>query len=134
MNEILNPKSEIRTKPEIRNSNRKTAPDESNSDFGLRISFGFRISGFGFVSSVINRELQLKAVLLCLCFSPIKSLAGHDMRFDSVDGDVTPREYQSFIEHLDGQLPPTPSNNIGNVLSYERVGGGTLHGMQTFYS
>jgi hypothetical protein len=61
-------------------------------------------------------------------------VAGHDMRFESVDGDVTTNEYRSFIEHLDVQLPSTPSNNIGNLMVYERVGGATLHGMQTFYS
>jgi hypothetical protein len=56
------------------------------------------------------------------------------MRFESVDGDVTTNEYRSFIEHLDQQLPPTPSNNLDNVMVYERLGGGTLHGMQTFYA
>ena len=51
-----------------------------------------------------------------------------------MDGDVTTNEYRSFIEHLDQQLPPTPSNNLDNVMVYERLGGGTLHGMQTFYA
>jgi hypothetical protein len=67
------------------------------------------------------------------------------MVLERVDGDVTTNEYRSFIEHLDQQsslpgptrgegLPPTPSNNIGNIMVYERLGGATLHGMQTFYS
>src|SRR5881396_2622974 len=77
---------------------------------------------------------QFLAALLCFCISAIESVAGHKMRFESVEGDVTTNEYRSFIEHLEQQLPPTPSNNIGNVMVYERIGGGTLHGMQTFYA
>ena len=56
-----------------------------------------------------------------------------DMVLQGLDGDVTTNEYGSFIDKLN-YLPPPPSNNIGNVMVYERVGGGNLHGMQTFYS
>src|SRR5437773_5858759 len=47
--EIRNPKSEIRRKPEIRGPKSYVLPDSAgSSDFGLRISFEFRISNFGF--------------------------------------------------------------------------------------
>ena len=81
----------------------------------------------------MNAISRSTTILLLLVLTSGSALA-HDMRFDSVEGDVTTNEYNSFIEHLDQQLPPTPSNNIGNVMVYERVGGGTLHGMQTFYA
>src|SRR5881628_565284 len=53
------PKSEIRNPKEARNPNaeiRRQAPGPLwplVSDFGLRISFGFRLSDFGFVSSFV---------------------------------------------------------------------------------
>src|SRR2546426_10765984 len=99
-----------------------------------------------------DRELQLKSVhlrkrtlkaifrgaktltlMLCVCL-PAGGRAGDWMVFEGPDGGVTTNEYRSFIAHLDRQLPPTPSNNIGNVMVYERVGGGTLYGMQTVYA
>src|SRR5262245_20359565 len=53
--EIRNPKSEIRKKSEIRipnvcgySSHNRSRREILNSDFGLRISFGFRASDFGF--------------------------------------------------------------------------------------
>src|SRR6266446_669211 len=47
--EIRSPKSEIQRKPEIRGPKSYASPDcVGFSDFGLRISFGFRISDFGF--------------------------------------------------------------------------------------
>ena len=51
--EIRNPKPETRRKPEIRSSNARLCRQPKNgsrlSDFGFRLSFGFRISGFGFL-------------------------------------------------------------------------------------
>ena len=82
----------------------------------------------------IFNSVKILALFLCFCLWAFESKAGHDMRFERLDGDVTTNEYKSFVEHLDVQLPPTPSNNIGNLMVYERVGGATLHGMQTFYS
>jgi hypothetical protein len=55
------------------------------------------------------------------------------MVFMGLEGDVTTNEYKSFINKLN-YLPPPPSNNLGTVMVYERVGGGTLHGLQTFYA
>jgi thymidylate kinase len=55
LGEIRNPKSEIRKKSEIRNPNpRQMFPVVPCrlSDFGFRVSFGFRISGFGFCSAL----------------------------------------------------------------------------------
>ena len=80
---------------------------------------------------MIGMRFPWPAILLLIFFS--SRVLAHDMRFESVAGEVTTNEYRSFIEHLDRQLPPTPSNNLGNVMAYERVGGATLHGMQTFY-
>jgi protein-S-isoprenylcysteine O-methyltransferase len=54
------------------------------------------------------------------------------MVLEGLDGDVTTNEYQSFINKLNDQ-PPPPSNNIGNLMVYEKDGG-RIHGMQTFYS
>src|SRR6266550_3220800 len=46
---IRSPKSEIRRKPENRGPRSYASPDCAGfSDFGLRVSFGFRISDFGF--------------------------------------------------------------------------------------
>jgi hypothetical protein len=54
------------------------------------------------------------------------------MTLEGTDGDVTTKEYQSFIDKLH-YLPPPPTNNIGNLMVDERDGA-RLHGMQTFYS
>jgi hypothetical protein len=56
-----------------------------------------------------------------------------DLVLAGLDGDVTTNEYMSFIDKINA-LPPPPSNNIGNTMVYEAVGGGKLHGLQTFYS
>src|SRR6185503_6421492 len=91
-----------------------------------------RISGFehrqaGFFSLCFR-------ILCCVLLLTTATVhADEDMRLESVDGDVTSREYQSFIDKVNSQ-PPPPSNNIGNIMVYERLGGGTLHGLQTFYS
>jgi hypothetical protein len=72
-----------------------------------------------------------RTILLLIFFS--SRVFAHDMRFDSIEGDVTTNECRSFIEHLDQQLPPPPTNNIGNLMVDEKDGA-RLHGMQTFYS
>jgi hypothetical protein len=72
-----------------------------------------------------------RTILLLVFFS--SRVLAHDMRFDSVEGDVTTNEYRSFIEHLDQQLPPPPTSNIGNLMVDEKDGA-RLHGMQTFYA
>ena len=59
--------------------------------------------------------------------------AADDMRLESAEGDVTTNEYRAFIAKVN-DMPPPPGNNIGNVMVYESVGGGKLHGLQTFYS
>ncbi len=64
--EIRRPKSEAREKPEDRNPKEQTA-HVSFSDFGFRISFGFRPSDFG---------LCLVGVLLLLSFVPRVQAAG----------------------------------------------------------
>src|SRR5437867_5791492 len=46
--EIRNPKSEARKKPEFRNPKARISDGLPSSAFGLRISFGFRASEFGF--------------------------------------------------------------------------------------
>src|SRR6266404_4464973 len=48
--ETRRPKSEGRKKVEIRNPKRPRVRRSSDSGFGLRTSFGFRPSGFGFCS------------------------------------------------------------------------------------
>src|SRR5262245_49467338 len=75
----------------------------------------------------VNRSAagQFLGVLLCWYLSVSRGVAGHDMRFETLNGDVTTNEYQSFIKHLDVQLPPTPGDNINNLMVYERVGGAT---------
>jgi hypothetical protein len=73
------------------------------------------------------------AVLFCFCLSAIEAAAGHKMLLESVDADVTTNEYRSFIEHLEQQLPPPPSNNIGNLMVDEKDGA-RIHGLQTFYA
>ena len=47
-------------------------------------------------------------------------------------GDVTKKEYESFLDKL-ASLPPPPTHNVGNLMVYEKDGT-RLHGMQTFYS
>ena len=80
-----------------------------------------------------TRAFLPAAALLCSCLCASTTLAGHDMRFESVDGAVTTNEYQSFIDHLDQQLPPPPTSNIGNLMVDEKDGA-RLHGLQTFYA
>ena len=65
---------------------------------------------------MIGMRFPWPAILLLIFFS--SRVLAHDMRFESVAGEVTTNEYRSFIEHLDRQLPPTPSNNLGNVMAY----------------
>lgn len=55
-----------------------------------------------------------------------------DMVLESLDGDVTTNEYQSFIDKLN-YLPPPPTNDIGNLMVDEHDGA-RIHGLQTFYS
>jgi hypothetical protein len=61
-----NPKSEARNPKEIRNPKSEKArlgqDVASDSDFGLRISFGFRISGFGFGRKAGRKELAAPTV------------------------------------------------------------------------
>ncbi len=77
--------------------------------------------------------LALAVVSSWLGLLPVISAVRFEhLRLEGVDGDVTTNEYESFIAKLH-ELPPPPSNNIGNLMVYEAVGGGKLHGMQTFY-
>jgi len=71
----------------------------------------------------------------CVVFLMVENGAcGKDehMVLTGLEGEVTTNEYRSFLNKLN-YLPPPPSNNLGNLMVYERVGGGNLHGMQTFY-
>jgi protein-S-isoprenylcysteine O-methyltransferase Ste14 len=58
--------------------------------------------------------------------------SARNMVLEGLNGDVTTNEYASFIDKINN-LPPPPSNNIGNLMVYEKDGT-RLHGMQTFYS
>jgi len=60
-----NPKSEIRMPKETRNPNLEPQPDAAASDFGVRPSFGFRNSTFGFFHRHF-RELSVAAALVVL--------------------------------------------------------------------
>lgn len=81
-----------------------------------------------------QRRLFSEALNCCIILWLAGNLArAGDMRLDSIEGDVTKREYDSFIAKLQ-ELPPPPTNNIGNTLVYEAAGGGKLHGLQTFYA
>lgn len=76
------------------------------------------------------------AILLLLCGTVLvakQAIASEDFVINGLAGDVTTNEYKAFLVKL-RELPPPPSNNIGNTLVYERIGGASLHGMQTFYS
>src|SRR5262245_1212207 len=55
------------------------------------------------------------------------------MVLEGLDGEVTTNELNAFVSFVNA-LPAPPSNNIGNTMVYESVGGAKLHGMQTFYS
>src|ERR1051325_11346682 len=70
--EARNPKSEIRNQQVVAFRATPTSPDPSagnqhhlaitrrHSDFGLRISFGFRISAFGFLASRAGRTVKMR--------------------------------------------------------------------------
>ena len=74
--EIRSPKSEIRRKPEIRGPKSYVSPDcAGSSDFGLRITFGFRISDFGFprrfrmnpdLPKTLQEEMEMRLLALLL--------------------------------------------------------------------
>jgi protein-S-isoprenylcysteine O-methyltransferase Ste14 len=86
----------------------------------------------------MTRHLRLvngsRAFLAMLLFVGINLARAEDrdMVLESLDGDVTTNEYQSFIDKLN-YLPPPPTNNIGNFMVDERDGA-RIHGMQTFYA
>ena len=71
-------------------------------------------------------------LLICFCLPAFANAAeDRDMVLESLDGDVTTNEYQSFIDKL-AFLPPPPSNNIGNLMVDEKDGA-RQHGLQTVY-
>jgi len=82
----------------------------------------------------------IKKYLLALPWIPFcialllarQAVASEDFVIDGLDGDVTTNEYTAFLIKL-RELPPPPSNNIGNLMVDERDGA-RLHGMQTFYA
>src|SRR5262249_31121044 len=67
-----------------------------------------------------------------LMFAGVASGEDRDMVLESVDGEVTTNEYQSFIDKLQ-YLPPPPTNNIDNAMADEKDGA-RQHGLQTFYA
>jgi len=70
---------------------------------------------------------------ICVVFLMVGNVASaRNMVFEELDGDVTTNEYKSFIDKINN-LPPPPTNNIGNLMVDEKDGA-RLHGMQTFYS
>src|SRR5439155_19179078 len=70
-----NPKFEIRMPKEARNPNLELQPDAASSDFGVRPSFGFRNSTFGFFHRH-SRELSVAAALgLLLLFLAVAAPA-----------------------------------------------------------
>jgi len=80
---------------------------------------------------VIIKPIQI--VFICVALLLAKQVAASDdFVLDGLDGDVTTNEYRAFLIKLQ-ELPPPPSNNIGNLMVDERDGA-RLHGMQTFYA
>jgi len=62
-----NPNAECRMPKQIRNPNTETSDQRcSNSDFGLRASFGLRISDFGFLTSPVSRYYCLALLFFVL--------------------------------------------------------------------
>ena len=60
--EVRNPKAERNPKPEVRISERYL--EVNNSEFGFRISFGFRASEFGFRLAALNGSFAIGSRIL----------------------------------------------------------------------
>src|ERR1041385_6724993 len=80
-----------------------------------------------------NSFSLLVCCVLVLAAGGVANAKDVRMVLEGLDGDVTTNEYNSYIAAI-SNFPPPPSNNIGTVMVYERLGGSRLHGMQTFFS